>query len=424
MGEQRSSPRAALEVEQPVVSGEETGRGSDAAGDVLLWVEPALDAPSGGLRYNQQVREALSRCGVNSRVLSLRGSWPHPSEEEAASAVEQLHRAEGGSGVRAVIVDGLIGGCVPELLEVHGEDRAYGGTASAVLLVHLCLAGAAQAELAARSDGGSSGAPESEEPPDLGRERRAVEAAETVLTTSHWSAEDLRRRYGRGDAVVAVPGTRRAGADDMRSERGGQEDLREGSAAAGERCGSGRVLRLTCVASMNLLKNQRFLAEVLESLQDVDWTLTLAGAGADTAYGRSVLADLRRRLPRRVEHRGVLEAEDLRALWSATDLLLLPSRLETYGMVVTEACANGVPAFVSAGTGAEEALGEAEESSGWALPLDEPQSWTRAIRDFLTEPSVRAALADGVSRRRVVLPTWEQSAKVIASAAGLGGSGG
>ena len=53
---------------------------------------------------------------------------------------------------------------------------------------------------------------------------------------------------------------------------------------------------------------------------------------------------------------GPLEGAALARQWARTDLLLLPSTTETYGMVVTEALAHGVPAVVAAGTGAVEAL--------------------------------------------------------------------
>ena len=53
---------------------------------------------------------------------------------------------------------------------------------------------------------------------------------------------------------------------------------------------------------------------------------------------------------------GALTGARLDAVWAATDLLLLTSASETFGMVVTEALARGIPAVVTGGTGAVEAL--------------------------------------------------------------------
>ena len=58
----------------------------------------------------------------------------------------------------------------------------------------------------------------------------------------------------------------------------------------------------------------------------------------------------------RIRVTGALTGSALDQRWDAADLLVLPSRVETYGLVVTEALARGIPAIVSAGTGAVEAL--------------------------------------------------------------------
>ena len=53
---------------------------------------------------------------------------------------------------------------------------------------------------------------------------------------------------------------------------------------------------------------------------------------------------------------GVLVGQALDQQWDIADLLVLTSRIETYGLVVVEALARGIPAVVSADTGAVEAL--------------------------------------------------------------------
>ena len=55
---------------------------------------------------------------------------------------------------------------------------------------------------------------------------------------------------------------------------------------------------------------------------------------------------------------GILVGQALDQKWDTADLLVLTSRIETYGLVVVEALARGIPAVVSAGTGAVEALQE------------------------------------------------------------------
>ena len=59
---------------------------------------------------------------------------------------------------------------------------------------------------------------------------------------------------------------------------------------------------------------------------------------------------------------GELTGEALEQQWDAADLSLLVSKVEAFGMAVTESVARGVPVIVRAGTGAVEALGLGAET--------------------------------------------------------------
>ena len=63
----------------------------------------------------------------------------------------------------------------------------------------------------------------------------------------------------------------------------------------------------------------------------------------------------------RVRLAGPLTGADLAAAYAAADLLVLPSRGETYGMVVTEALARGIPVLATEVGGLPEALGHAPD---------------------------------------------------------------
>jgi glycosyltransferase involved in cell wall biosynthesis len=109
---------------------------------------------------------------------------------------------------------------------------------------------------------------------------------------------------------------------------------------------------------------------------------------------------------------------DLDQKWHAADLLVLPSRTETYGLVVTEALARGIPAVVSAGTGAVEALEAGERASGTAIPgravpAGEPVALAAALRDWLTQPELRHAWRQAALARRDTLPGWQHTAAAV-----------
>lgn len=390
--------------------------GRPASGTVI-WVEPRLSAPSGGAVYNDRVIAALADRGLEVHRVDVFADWPRPDETARHAVHAQLSAVRDRVGPHPVVVDGLIGGGMPELFSAdsavdsavdsvvdRADDRSDDGAGPVadVLLVHLPLA------VDAGRDSDQLDAAEG----------RAVRQARRVVATSRWAAEEIRRRHGRGDVEVISPGVTRPaprlgfGRGACREVGAGADTGADAEVDAAADAGSDgaapalRPPRLAMAASFTPRKNHRLLADALEPLLDRGWSLLLAGPGADTPEGATVLAELRRRLPGRVDHRGALAPEAMPGFWEHADLLLLPSRAETFGMVVTEACVHGVPGIVSAGTGAEEALGEA----GAACDPGSPEAWTAQLRTWLDDPSLRRRWAETARARADRLPAWTRTA--------------
>jgi glycosyltransferase involved in cell wall biosynthesis len=251
-----------------------------------------------------------------------------------------------------------------------------------------------------------------------------------VLATSRWAAADLRNRHGLNVVAVATPGV-----DPAPPSTGSTPP------------------RLLQLASITPLKNQLTLIEALALIQDLPWTADLTGPlDVDPEYTAQVRAAIdRHRLADRVRLTGPVEGEGWHRMWDAANLLLMPSLAETWGMAVTEALAHGVPAVVSLGTGAQEALGSVEcgklhdhgkglivagqewwcgrlpgplgealgNHGGGLLPgvvvrPGDPVELGAAIRHLLgagREPARRAALS-----RRPLLRTWQDTARDVIAA--------
>ena len=75
----------------------------------------------------------------------------------------------------------------------------------------------------------------------------------------------------------------------------------------------------------------------------------------------------------RMEMAGPRTGDALDASYAAADVLVLASRAETYGMVVTEALARGLPVLATDVGGVSEALGRAPDGSrpGLLTPADD-----------------------------------------------------
>lgn len=350
-------------------------------------IRGADGTPSGGNTYNARVLDAWRERGFEIEEVPVAGSWPWPSAADRARLAEAL-------GSRpAALVDGLVGSCCPDELAA-----AAAAGVRVVLLVHLPL----PAETDLRPDQAAQ----------LERlERAAVGSASAIVATSHWAARDVARRYRPGRAVeAAVPGSARS-------------PVAHGSTPP----------RFLVLASLTPRKNHAVVLCALERLAatgapDADWRCAFVGpVPGDPAVSADLLGALERSTVRdRVEVTGALTEEALSAVWERTDLLLLPSLVETFGLVVTEALAHGVPALVADGSGAVEALCGGDpaqvpehERPGATVEARDPAAWAGAIGAWLADPGVRRRWRELALHRREDARPWSATADHLAAVLGL-----
>jgi glycosyltransferase involved in cell wall biosynthesis len=348
-----------------------------AAGSTRLgFVTWDREDPTGGNVYNRALIAELRTLGIDVRLQKLAGPWPDGDASTHLALARALRAAP------ASLVDGIVACGSPDVVAAAVESGH-----AVTIVVHLPL-----------SDEFGIG--------PAGRQRyallesRAVHAASGVLCSSRWTAAELNSRYGRSDLGVAVPGVTPAAPT-------------RGSRDSGP-------LRFLSLASLTPTKNQLTLVRALAELADLPWTADLVGSDrADQDYAARVRTEIAAAgLAERILVPGVLIGQALDQKWDAADLLVLISRVETYGLVVLEALARGIPAVVSAGTGAVEALQEgattdSAETPGTAVPVDDPESLAVVLRSWLTEPMLRHAWRQAALARRDTLPGWRQTAEAV-----------
>lgn len=336
---------------------------------LTLLAPDGVRRPTGGNIYDRRLVEALNGLGIGARLIEVAGPWPDRSP--AASA--RLMAAAPGSG--PVLIDGLLAGGSPAAV------AAIGGPVG--VLAHLPVPL-------------ETGMPEADRLALAQTEAAALRTAHLVVCPSAWTARFVADTYRVAPErlLIAHPGT--PAARPVSRERTGP-------------------LGLTCLAALTPRKNAIALLEALPT--DLAWQLTIAGPDdADPAYAAR-LRERAARLGERVTVRGPVDEPALEQLWERTDLLVLPSLAETFGMVVTEAVARGIPAVVVAGTGAQEAL----EIAGRPLPgaaaelADLPQLLRRWLTDATLRDDWRRAACAAAPR----LPTWDDAARAVATAFAL-----
>jgi glycosyltransferase involved in cell wall biosynthesis len=228
-------------------------------------------------------------------------------------------------------------------------------------------------------------------------EGAALARAAGVVATSQWTRDWLLAAYGLPAERVHVvePGVTPA-------------PVAPGTVAGGE---------LLCVAAVTPGKGHDLLVAALADVAEPAWRCTCVGA-VDVDPGFA--AEVRRAadehgLGDRIAFPGPLVAADLERAYAAADVLVLPSRAETYGMVVTEALAHGLPVLTADVGGVAEALGRGSDGTrpGLLVPAGDAGALARALRDWLGEPGLRERLRRAARDRRVSLTGWHEASGTL-----------
>jgi glycosyltransferase involved in cell wall biosynthesis len=287
--------------------------------------------------------------------LAAAGWQVHMHENALAEA---LARIPDGS---VVLLDGLIASPAPEVLvPASGRLRL-------VVLVHMPLVDE--------------------------REGAVLRACASVVTTSAWTRRLLLESYSLpGDRVhVAAPGVEVA-------------ELAPGTATG---------CSLLSVAAVIPGKGHDVLVDAVATLNGHRWRCLCVGTvERDPAF----VASLRLRADSRLRFAGALPEEELARSYGEADLLVLPSRSETYGMVVTEALARGLPVVAADVGGVPEAMGHGTDGTrpGVLVPPEDPAALGGALRAWLGDPGLRRRLRQAARERRESLCDWSTTTAVVA----------
>src|SRR6185369_9189753 len=127
----------------------------------------------------------------------------------------------------------------------------------------------------------------------------------------------------------------------------------------------------------------------------------LVGPRGDAAYLLDQALD---RAPAdRISAAGAVDQAGLADELRRADCLVLPSRNDSYAMVVAEALAAGVPALVSEMVGSKDLITEGE--TGWIVPVDDVRALSERMLWCAGHPGAVRALR-AACRRAAEAATW------------------
>jgi glycosyltransferase involved in cell wall biosynthesis len=158
-------------------------------------------------------------------------------------------------------------------------------------------------------------------------------------------------------------------------------------------------------------KGVHVLLDALEELQSYPWELRIVGDETlDVDYAGS-LREKALRLGNRVQFLGRLSPRELSQIYLDSDLFVLPSYFEGYGIVVAEAVLHLLPIIASMVGGIPEIVRDGKE--GILVPPGEEPALRQALQDFLEHPEHLGPFIEACAVRRRSLPTWDEAGRLV-----------
>ncbi|MGC8548165.1 MAG: glycosyltransferase [Acidobacteriaceae bacterium] len=147
---------------------------------------------------------------------------------------------------------------------------------------------------------------------------------------------------------------------------------------------------------LSVEKNVALLAQIQQELESRgihNFRFRIVGQGQEEPW-------LRARLPR-AEFTGVLRGEALAAAYAGMDLFVFPSHTDTFGNVVLEALASGVPAIVTPDGGPPSIVRDGETGS-----IASDAEFSSAIAAILGNPALHARMRQA-ARNYTLGASWD-----------------
>ena len=341
---------------------------------VVFAVPGSLDTPTGGYAYDRRIMTELRQLSWDVECLDIGDGFPSPDEATRSAARSLLLKIPDG---QPIVIDGLALGVLPDVAaEIANRHPLVG-------LVHHPLAlewglSTERADALHRS------------------ERAALASVREVVVTSFATAKLVASDYGVPPERITVA---RPGNDPARRARGSRDG----------------TPHLLSVGAITPRKGFDVLVAALATLAELPWRLTIAGDPTrDTHEATKLQASiLEHKLSGRVAVLGEVSSERLAALYDETDVFVLASHFEGYGMAYSEALSRGLPVI---GTTAGAIPDTVPHVAGLLVPPGDVTELAAALRRVIADAELRRRLSDGAWASAEKLPTWQQSAAIFAAA--------
>jgi D-inositol-3-phosphate glycosyltransferase len=217
-------------------------------------------------------------------------------------------------------------------------------------------------------------------------ERRAMAGSDRVIAATDIDRAQIERHYGALAPIVVIPG----GVDLARFRPADQAQARARlGLPSGERV-------LLFVGRIQRLKGLEVLLRAFALLDGLPARLVVVGGRPNTTHESREISRLeqlagRLGIAERVVFAGAVPHEELPVYYAATDVTVMPSSYESFGLVAVESLACGRPMVATRVGGLRTIVRDGE--TGVLVPWRDPALFAEALRVVLTDDRLRARMA-------------------------------
>ncbi len=346
--------------------------------ETICFIVPgSLATRTGGYVYDRHIIENLRAQGWRVEPIELGGSFPGPDDKTRVRAEKIFASIPNGA---LVVVDGLAFGALPEIAEQEHSRLTL------VALVHHPLAD-------------ETGIADDLKQKLTRSEATALGFTKHAIATSKFTRRRLIELGISPEKISIVePGVAPAPLVARRDSNGREP-----------------ALQMLCPASYIARKGHGDLLSALSRLVDLPWHMICVGNSKLDARCYAKVCALREELglAERVELLEEVGDRELERLYAASDLIVLASYYEGFGMVVTEAIARGLPIVTTTGGALAETL---PEGAGLASPPGDIGALAKNLRRILQDKNLLAQLSQSAQAARRRLRTWDEASRDFAAA--------
>lgn len=333
-----------------------------------------INTATGGYGYDRKIMAKMVQAGWQVEHVELGEGFPSPDALTLHHAHQKLIAVPPSM---PLVVDGLALGVMPDTAQALSKEHTL------IALVHhpLALESGLSNEAIDRLK-------ESE--------TKALQYAKHVIVTSQATAKIMKNFGVTEDRMsVVIPGT----------------EVTLAPAAPRVEFSSTQLLS---VGSVTHRKGFDVLINALALIKDLTWHLSIVGdTSRDDECASQVIQLIQlHRLQTRITMIGILSQAQLSTLYANSDVFVLASRFEGYGMAYTEAMAHGLPII---GTTAGAIPDTVPHQAGILVTPDDVVELANAITKMVSEPMTRQMYAKEALKTASLLPSWQAAAAAFAN---------